>query len=331
MPNFIPPNFNPRGQDFDLAPTLESVFNAYMQMRTMKAQDDMNAMRQQQVGQQMSQSAQTFEQGQAANRVKNQLDWGQPYMPSPGTLQQAGGLQQFTGPIQDPRLSGAVEGLRRLGQQRDMAQRGKEAEVSLKEAQAKWYSERPTGEKPSVYESTQQREEAKASTKARTDMASSRALLQSMSPELDRISEINRGARGGMMGAGLQKVSSALNVGQGETFQKTADVVNSLRGFVARVLKSTFGGQLSDSERAYLDSVYGAAEKFTQVEREIAIKNIRRMLESKAGEAEAKYQGLSGGSQSTQSAESAESIREAFRSGKISRDEAKRKISALGK
>jgi prolyl-tRNA synthetase len=41
---------------------------------------------------------------------------------------------------------------------------------------------------------------------------------------------------------------------------------------IIKDLKKTFGAQLSDAEREYLDSVYGAMGSMSQVERKIAIK-----------------------------------------------------------
>lgn len=101
--------------------------------------------------------------------------------------------------------------------------------------------------------------------------------------EIDRIAPLNEGSSGGMFGAIRQKGMSAMNL-EDEKFRNTADVINSLRGLVARVLKSTFGGQLSDSERDYLNSVYGAAEKYNVAERRIAMTNVKRMLQNKIGQ-----------------------------------------------
>ena len=136
--------------------------------------------------------------------------------------------------------------------------------------------------------------------KAKVALANANATVSTAVPELDRISELNKNSRGGIIGGAIQKGSSALNIGQNaEAFKNTADVVNSLRSLVAKVLKSTFGGQLSDGERAYLDSVYGASASYTPTEREIAIKNVKQMLTSRASEAEASLSEL-GGVPSTQ-------------------------------
>lgn len=105
--------------------------------------------------------------------------------------------------------------------------------------------------------------------------------------EIDRISPLNEKSSGGMFGALRQKGMSAMNM-EDEQFRNTADVINSLKGLVARVLKSTFGGQLSDSERDYLNSIYGAAEKYNVAERRIAMTNVKRMLQNKIGQPTAK-------------------------------------------
>lgn len=131
--------------------------------------------------------------------------------------------------------------------------------------------------------------------KAKTALASATATESTMLPELDRIFELNKNSRGGMVGSAKQRVSSALNIGQDKPeFTNTADTINSLRGLVAKVLKSTFGGQLSDSEREYLNGVYGAVEKYTPTERAIAITNIKRMIQNKTNEARSVLKELGG-------------------------------------
>ena len=100
--------------------------------------------------------------------------------------------------------------------------------------------------------------------------------------EIDRILPLNEGASGGLFGAMRQKGMSALNI-EDQKFRNTADVVNSARSLVARVLKSTFGGQLSDAEREYLNSVYGAMPNYSVAERRIALTNVKRMMIDKAG------------------------------------------------
>ena len=96
--------------------------------------------------------------------------------------------------------------------------------------------------------------------------------------EISRILPLNEKSSGGFFGGLKQKAMSAANI-ESETFRNTADVVNSARSLVARVLKSTFGGQLSDSEREYLNSVYGAMPNYSVAERRIALTNVKRMLE----------------------------------------------------
>ena len=137
-----------------------------------------------------------------------------------------------------------------------------------------------------------------AVTKAKTAAASARAAVGSVSPELDRILELNKNTRAGIAGEVKQKLSSGMNVGQNiPEYKNTVDVVNSLQSMVTKVLKSTFGGQLSDSERAYLQEVYAASSKYTQKEREIAIATIRRMVTDKSMEADATLSELTGARQ----------------------------------
>jgi len=127
-----------------------------------------------------------------------------------------------------------------------------------------------------------------------------RSKMESESREMDAIVggaiqditqaiSLNKNSYGGKFGGMIMKGKSALNMGQNdEQFKNTATVVNSLKSQVSKVLKSTFGGQLSDSERQYLNEVYGAAEGMSQTEREIAMNNVIKMLQQKAQAAQSK-------------------------------------------
>jgi hypothetical protein len=100
--------------------------------------------------------------------------------------------------------------------------------------------------------------------------------------ELERIEPLNKESRGGLFGRIAQRTESALDPDKpSKKFTNTADVINTLQGMVSRVLKSTFGAQLSDGERQYLNEVYGASEKMSRKEREIAIKNVKTILNDK--------------------------------------------------
>lgn len=93
----------------------------------------------------------------------------------------------------------------------------------------------------------------------------------------------------------MMKIKSGLNVGTNDpTFKNTADVVNTMQAQVARVLKSTFGGQLSDDERKYLNKVYGALPSMSPTERNIAMTNVKTMLVSKRDAMRARMGGSSG-------------------------------------
>jgi hypothetical protein len=106
--------------------------------------------------------------------------------------------------------------------------------------------------------------------------------FEQITKDLADIREKNKNAYGGVAGGGITKLKSALNIGEDDPkFLNTVDTVNKLRGLVSRVLKSTFGAQLSDAEREYLNKVYGAAESFSVPERDIATTNVESMLKSK--------------------------------------------------
>ncbi|MEK7578254.1 MAG: hypothetical protein AAB456_00850 [Patescibacteria group bacterium] len=100
--------------------------------------------------------------------------------------------------------------------------------------------------------------------------------------EIRRIRPLNERASGGFFGKIRQAGMAALDK-EDQKFRDTEDVVNSLKSLVTKVLKSTFGGQLSNEERKYLDDVYGAAAGYSRAQRRIAMDNVERMLSSKIG------------------------------------------------
>lgn len=118
--------------------------------------------------------------------------------------------------------------------------------------------------------------------KAKVSLAKTKPFVTSTVSEIERVEKLNKDSYGGAAGSLQMKTMSALNLGANDPkFQNTSDVVNTMQAQVARVLKSTFGGQLSDGERAYLNEVYGALPKLSQTERGIAMKNVKTMLRSK--------------------------------------------------
>lgn len=132
--------------------------------------------------------------------------------------------------------------------------------------------------------------------KAKEATASSAALAETSMPELGRLQELNKNTYGGAFGGAVFKGKSLLNMGQDdEKYKNTADVVNSLKAKVSEVLRSTFGAQLSDGERQYLNDIYGAAPNLSQAERDIAITNIKRMLQTKLVKNQTTQGYLSGG------------------------------------
>lgn len=131
--------------------------------------------------------------------------------------------------------------------------------------------------------------------KAKGEVGSMRGVFDSVTKEIDRVQELNKNSRGGLIGAAQQAASSAFNFGtESPEFINTADVINTMQAQVAKVLKSTFGGQLSEGEREYLNGVYGALGKLSPQERDIAMTNVKAMLKSKLEEAESKFNEMSG-------------------------------------
>lgn len=132
-------------------------------------------------------------------------------------------------------------------------------------------------------------------SKAAGAYAEESTMVDGVISEINRVKVLNKNSRGGVLGALAQKGQSALNMGtDSPEFKNTADVINTLKGAVSRVLKSTFGGQLSDSEREYLNQVYGAAERMSPSERDIAMTNVITILNGKKQASGAKLNALTG-------------------------------------
>ena len=130
--------------------------------------------------------------------------------------------------------------------------------------------------------------------KQKAKVADARAAWEVFGPQIDAISTTNAKSRGGYTGAAAQKFESATGGRDTEEFKNTAETINNLQGYVVKVLKSSFGAQLSDAEREYMDKVVGAAEHMSVIERGIAIAHIKNSLESKVKEAEVSYREMGG-------------------------------------
>lgn len=132
--------------------------------------------------------------------------------------------------------------------------------------------------------------------KAEGEMAEAQSIADNAIAELNRIRPLNDKSRGGVLGRMAQRVESMSDPDKpSEQFTNTADVINSLKGMVVSVLKSTFGGQLSDGEREYLNEVYGAVEGMSRAERKIAIDGVERTLRGAQKRAASKAAAVGGG------------------------------------
>lgn len=134
-----------------------------------------------------------------------------------------------------------------------------------------------------------------AITKAKVELAENRPLVEAVTKDIERIKKLNETSYGGAVGALKMKYKSLTDadVKNNPEFVNTAEIINTLQALVTRVLKSTFGGQLSDSERSYLDKVYGAAPNLSRAERAIAMDRIQKMMTDKMTAAQSKYNELS--------------------------------------
>jgi hypothetical protein len=134
-----------------------------------------------------------------------------------------------------------------------------------------------------------------AMAKAQANLAETNSFVKTEIPTLIEMKKLNANSYGGFGGDIAFKTKSALNMGQDDPkFQNTAMVINTMQGMVAKILKSTFGGQLSEGEREYLNKVMGALPKLSQVERDIAIDRVIRTIQENAAKAQSKYEELQG-------------------------------------
>lgn len=149
---------------------------------------------------------------------------------------------------------------------------------------------------PVKKETTEQKETAKAGVKAKSELAEMSTLAGSAQTALDKALELNKNSYGGLAGKATYKAISATNMGgDNQRFRNTAEVVNIMKNQVIKDLKKTFGAQLSDAERDYLNEVYGALEGMSQVQREIAIENVKAIFQDKLKAAQAKSELYGGG------------------------------------
>lgn len=136
--------------------------------------------------------------------------------------------------------------------------------------------------KASQAQGTPDKSMQRAITKAKVDLATTRPMVNAVVSEIERVEKLNATSYGGKAGKVAMAFSRETGIGdESAKFKNTADVVNTMQAQVAKVLKSTFGGQLSDGEREYLNGVYGALPGMNPKERAIAMKNVKTMLSSR--------------------------------------------------
>lgn len=130
--------------------------------------------------------------------------------------------------------------------------------------------------------------------KAKSALAETRPMVESAIGEISRVEKLNENTFDGKTGEWQMAFRRGTGIGdESETFKNTSDVVNTMQAQVARVLKSTFGGQLSDGERAYLNEVYGALPGLSKTERAVAMTNVKKMLSDRLVGAQSKVSELS--------------------------------------
>lgn len=143
----------------------------------------------------------------------------------------------------------------------------------------------PPGKKgmPDIGESTEARERAKQRVKLAEAVAEIKSTVPTFIADIDRALGHNEKSMSGLKYKAAE--TSMRNLGgvgvNKELFENTRKATTIMKNMVAKVLKSTFGGQLSEGEREYLNSVYGAMESYSPKEREVAMKEIQRIMKSK--------------------------------------------------
>lgn len=310
---------NPNYQYPDLGNTLDSVYNAYLQSKQMGMRENAEKDRQ---------GAELLQFGFNPRDVTPEvLARSQPGMAPQGPAQQG---MQSPAQAENP-LFGAVRSFLEKKKSADsMAVEGRQVDMDVKRSEIVKNLREPAASvrtTPKPYKAADgknrigmwtpqglvtnpddplaseytmampDKSEQAMMAKARSTAANARAAIKTMGPELDRIKGLNTKSRAGLIGEAKQRVSSALNVGQDDPeYKNTVETINSLQAMVAKVLKSTFGGQLSDGERNYLREVYGASARYTQKERDTAIETIRRMMTDASTQADSALSELSAGS-----------------------------------
>jgi uncharacterized protein YlaN (UPF0358 family) len=151
-----------------------------------------------------------------------------------------------------------------------------------------------------AYASAVGREQGQAVVAGQQAEAEAGSIAEEAAMDIDKALEANKNSYGGGVGELQFKAIQAAGGGANdEKFQNTSKVINTMQGMVAKVLKSTFGGQLSDGERKYLNEVYGALPGMTKEQREIAMNQVKNTLEQAKRRQSAKVK-AAGGTSTTQ-------------------------------
>lgn len=129
--------------------------------------------------------------------------------------------------------------------------------------------------------------------KTQMALADANAMAKTEIPVLKSMIDLNENSYGGMLGDLKYKATSMAGGGEKDViFQNTAKVINNMQNLVAKILKSTFGGQLSEGEREYLNKVMGALPKMSKTERKIAIEGVINTVSGNASKAQSKLEEL---------------------------------------
>jgi hypothetical protein len=141
-----------------------------------------------------------------------------------------------------------------------------------------------------AYDVTESRERAKELIKAQKAYTDVKSGYNVTMTQLDEVKKLNDNSYSGTLENAKLLIPRLTGKGaSNQEFQNTVNVVNKLKNYVIKSLRSSFGGQITEGEREYLNGLFGATEKGTKEERAIAISNIQEFLNMKLKEKEEAY------------------------------------------
>lgn len=130
--------------------------------------------------------------------------------------------------------------------------------------------------------------------KAKYEYAKVKPVATSISKEMDKLMELNKNSYGGLPGGMTVSILGKFDAKATDKYNNTLDLIKGMQQQVAKALKPSFGGQISEGERKYLNELYGALPGMGRVERERAMMKVKQIMETSIEDAKKTYEILSG-------------------------------------